>query len=78
MGFWMSLHIHNNIRTNRNNFVSGVVSNISKGLTHQDGSVTLALFGWVGLGVNKMSFARHKAVVSVPDLLIVYPDLVSM
>ena len=78
MGFWVTLHVHNDIRANRNDLVLGVGSDISKRFTHQVSCVALVLLIQVDLSVDKVTFPWHQGVIRKANALIFKPKLVSV
>ena len=78
MGFWVTLHIHNDIGTNRDNLVLRVGSNICQSFTHQISGIALVLLIWINLGVDKVALSWHQRVVSQTYALIFQPKLVSV
>jgi site-specific DNA-methyltransferase (adenine-specific) len=78
MGFWVALHIHNDIRANRDNFVLGVSPDISKGFPHQICCVALVLLIWINLGMDEVTLTWHQGVISMANPLVFKPKLVSV
>ena len=78
MGFWVTLHIHNDIRANRNNLVLGVGSDVSKGFTHQVSCVALVLLCGVNFSVDEVTLTWHQRVISKANALVFKPKLVSV
>ena len=74
----MPLHIHNDIRANRNDLVLGVGSDISKRFTHQVSCVALVLLIQVDLSVDEVTLTGHQRVVSKANAFIFKPKLVSV
>ena len=69
MGLRVTLHIHNNVRANRNNLVLGVGLHICQSLPHQISGVALVLERGVNFGMDKVSFTGHQRVIGKADSL---------
>ncbi len=78
MGFWVTLHIHNDIRANRNDLVLGVSPNVSQRFAHQIRCVALVLMRKINFGVDEVTFTRHQRVISKANALTFKPELVSV
>jgi site-specific DNA-methyltransferase (adenine-specific) len=78
MGFWVTFHVHNDIRANRDNLVLGVGSYVSKRFTHQISGVAFVLLIWINLGMDEVTLTWHQGVFGKANALIFKPKLVSV